>query len=302
MDSIIITGANDSYFKTLITFIENFVTNFEAQKLIVYDLGLNETNNTIILDMQKKYNFELKHFDYSLYPEHVNLNNYYGLYCSYAFKPIIIFNEANNQTNKDKIIIWMDSANRFGNTEIGNIYNIVKSQGIYSPVSNGEKTIESIELNHPYTVNKLGLTEFEHKNNLRSVSANLVGFDYQSKAGFEILNDWYKYSLDKTIIMPEGSSRNNHRQDQTILSILMYLYEKNNNITFERNNVGVRFWNKLDNSTVESGYYPFKLIDKLTNTQLAIIFSKNIDEAISTYSNRKLMDEKTFLENFIVSQ
>ena len=48
MDSIIITGANDSYFKTLITFIENFVTNFEAQKLIVYDLGLNETNNTII--------------------------------------------------------------------------------------------------------------------------------------------------------------------------------------------------------------------------------------------------------------
>ena len=58
-------------------------------------------------------------------------------------------------------------------------------------------------------------------------------------------------SLNKNIIAPEGSSRNNHRQDQSVLTMLMYLYEKSNGINLINNIVrGISFWNKKDNSTI----------------------------------------------------
>jgi hypothetical protein len=244
-------------------------------------------NKKKINELKSKYNFELKIFDYSLYPEHVDLKKYNGLYCSYAFKPIIIFNEANIPENKDNILLWMDSANQFNINTVLSIYNIVKEQGIYSPISSSENTIEVIELNHPTTVKILGLTEYEHKNNLKNISANVIAIDYSSKTGFDILNNWYNFSLNKNIIMPDGSSRNNHRQDQTILSILMYLYEKNNNKVFEKKNVGVSYWNKMDPPILEEGVFPFKLFDKKTNKQLATIFCHSYDDAVKIYSDRK---------------
>lgn len=299
MEYKIITAANDAYINTIVNFIENFVDLFDPHDLIVYDLGFNEINLDTVIHLKEKYGFQLKQFDYTLYPDHVNLNMYNGLYCSYAFKPIIIFNEAN--IHKGRQIIWMDSANRFDVAAIQNIYTTVKQQGLYTPVSCAEKTIETIELNHPNTVNLLGLTEFEHKNNLKTISANLVCFDYSSNSGFQILNDWYNCSLQKNIIMPEGSSRNNHRQDQTVLSVLIYKYEKNNNMLFERINVGVKFWNKYDKGIMQSDHYPFKLIDRKTNIQLAIIYCINLDQAILVYSHRKGIDPIEFLRYYIVS-
>jgi hypothetical protein len=300
MPYTILTGANDAYINTLIGFIENYVSQFDANNLIVYNLGLNDPNKQLLLILQQKYNFALKTIDYTLYPEHVDLSKYNGLMCSYAFKPIIIYNEATNYDNKNKIIIWMDSANRFTSQMIESIYNITKTQGFYSPISNNANTIESIELSHPETVSKLGLTEVEHKTKLACISANLVAFNYFISPGMDLLNDWYNYSLDKSIIIPEGSSRNNHRQDQTILSILVYLYEKKNNIIFEKPNLGVSFWNKVDVSTIDNGYYPFRLFDKHTNIQLATIYCKNREEAILVYSNRKLISKNTLLESYII--
>lgn len=300
MTCVIVTAANDSYIKTMIDFIEKFFINCGSNNLIVYDIGLSKTNIILIEQLKNKYNFEFKTLNYDLYPEHVNVNKYKGLYCSYAFKPVIIYNEANNPSNTNKNIIWMDSANRFDKTIINNICNSVKKNGFYSPISNDRGTIESIELNHPVTVKLLGLTELEHKTKLFSISANLVGLNYASECGKKILNEWYNYSLNKEIIMPDGSSRNNHRQDQTILSILMYLYEKNNNVFFDKNNFGVKFWVKLDTQTVDSDDIPFKLISKGIGKQLAIIYCKNIEEAIITYSNRKLLSIQEFSQHYFV--
>lgn len=298
MDFVIITAANDSYINTLIDFIINYNNDFT--KLIVYDLGFNEINKKNIMVLKDKYNFLLKKFDFSKYPEHVNLTYYYGLNCSYAFKPIIIYNEANQNYNKNKVLIWMDSANRFNKDNINKIYNITKKQGIYTPISSNSNTIESIELNNHLIVSKYGITYEEHHYNLKSVSANLISFDYSNINGFSILNKWYEDSLDKNLIIPDGINRNNNRQDQTLLSIIIYLYEKNNNICFEYIDFGVKFWAKKDKSTIDANYIPFKLIDKKNNIQLAIIYCTNINEAILVYANRKNISVENFLRNFYV--
>jgi hypothetical protein len=300
MNYKIITAADDHYFNTLVNFIENYINQFDGKYLIVYDLGFNKENYIKIYEMKIKYNFLFKKFNYDLYPEHVDLKKYNGLFSSYAFKPIILYNEANDLENTNNILIWMDSANRFNIESINNICNSVINYGLYTPLANEEKTIESIELNHPETVKYFGLSDYEHKNSLRNICGNLIGFNYKSKSGNEIIDKWYFSSLETNVIMPEGSSRNNHRQDQTILSILIYLFEKKNNIFFEKNNFNVSFWNKFDNSTVQNGYFPFRLFDKNNNIQLATIYCKNYDEAIDIYSNRKLISKEIFLNKYKV--
>lgn len=299
MDFIIITAANDSYINTLIDFI--MVYNNDMTKLIIYNLGLNEINEKKIVSFKNKHNFTLKKFDFEQYPEHVNLTKYYGLTCSYAFKPIIIYNEANDIYNKNKVIIWMDSANRFNQDSINNIYNITKKQGIYSPISANSNTIESIELNHHSIIEKYNLTIEEHYNKLKSISANLISIDYSNEASISILNKWYEDSLNKDLIIPDGINRNNNRQDQTLLSIIIYLYEKNNNINFDYTNFGVEFWKKKDNTTIDNEYIPFKLIEKHNNYQLAIICCKNIEEAVLTYANRKNISVNNLLQKYYVT-
>ena len=297
----IITGANDSYILTLIDFIHSYMRlNLQPNTLIVYDLGLNEHNRKIILEQNK--NFIFKKIDYSLYPEHVDVNKFSGLYCSYAFKPIIIYNEANNVDNIDSVLIWMDSANRFNINTLNHIYASVKKHGLYTPISNVAGSIESVELNHPSTVSLFGLSIDEHKNLLSSVSGNLIGLNYNMSAGKCIIDEWYDKSLNKEFIIPEGSSRNNHRQDQTLLSVIMFLYEKENNIIFDKHLVGeITFWNKRDKSTVQEGHFPFKLFEKHTGKQLAIIFCRTLAEANQVYRERKNMNIDLFNAIFTVT-
>jgi hypothetical protein len=299
----IITGANDSYILTMIDFILSYKNlNSSPQTLIVYDLGLKHENIETLMKIQTQYNFIFKKIDYSLYPEYVDLNKFNGLYCSYAFKPIIIYNEANNIDNKNITLIWMDIANRFNIDALNQIYACVKKYGIYTPVSNINGSIETIELNHPKMIELFGLSPDEHTKLLNTVSANLIGMDYSNIVAKFIIDEWYHKSLIKEFIMPVGSSRNNHRQDQSVLSVIIYLYEKNNNVVFYKNSIsGIFFWCKKDKSTIQPHYFPFTLFDKITHKQLAIIYCKNMNEAIETYAKRKLISIEMFNTKFIVS-
>lgn len=298
MDYKIITGANDSFILTLLDFLNHHISiGIGLENIIIYNLGLNETN------LQKvKYilnnKSEIKNFDYKEYPEHVNLDKFNGLYCSYAFKPIIIYNEANSNNNIP--IIWLDCACRATIEILNNIIDAINIFGFYCPIGNYEKTIESIELNHPQTLNLLGITKNQHINELQTRLACVCGVNYNSLNGNEILNDWYNYSLDKKIIMPNGSSRNNHRQDQTVLSALMYLHEKKYNIIFEKSLFNLSCWNKCDKSIQETNYTKFALLQKNNRHQLGIIYANSFDEAVKIYCERKQISLQLFLEEFII--
>ena len=292
----IITGANDSYILTLLNFINYHISiGILLENIIVYDLGLNEENLKRVKKLLSKKT-EIKKLNYNEYPEHVNLSKYNGLFCSYAFKPIIIYNEAHNNIP----IIWLDCACKITLNQLNKIIHSVNLNGFYCPIGNYEKTIETIELNHPQTLNLLGITKEDHLNKLQTRLACICSVNYNILSGKTILNDWYKYSLDKDVIMPNGSSRNNHRQDQTVLSALMFLYEKEHNISFEKSRFDISCWNKLDKSIVDMNYNKYILIQKYNNIKLAAIYETNIDAAIQVYMNRKQISFKEFENYFYV--
>ena len=49
-------------------------------------------------------------------------------------------------------------------------------------------------------------------------------FDYNSKNARNISELWNKFSQIQECISPVGSSRLNHRQDQAVLTLLLYKY------------------------------------------------------------------------------
>ena len=57
----------------------------------------------------------------------------------------------------------------------------------------------------------------------------------------------------------------------------------------------------MDSSTIDKMYQPFKLIEKQRNTQLAIIFCENMNEAIKVYADRKNISVDDLLNKFIVT-
>ena len=65
---------------------------------------------------------------------------------------------------------------------------------------------------------------FVKKNILKksNLTGGLIGVNTSNKNAIKLVKKWEKYSLIQECIAPQGSSRKNHRQDQSILSILKY--------------------------------------------------------------------------------
>ena len=280
----------------MIDFIQKyFKSHLDFNNLIIYDYGLNENNLREIIKYKTIHGFEVIHFDYSKYPEHLNLKKYNGLHCNYAFKPISIYNTCIENPNKK--IIWMDCANRFNSATINNILEILQNEFIYSPIVCRPGTIESIELHHIDTIKYFKLED--DINLIPQRAGGLVGIDNSSLHGKHIINEWCKCSLNKDIIAPNGSTRNNHRQDQSVLTILMYLYEKSNNVKFTNKIVnGISFHNKKDNITIDSIYNKYQIINLYTNIKESIIYCKTYEDAIDDYCVRKRINKEILLKNY----
>jgi len=71
---ILITGASDNHYASLINMIESFIKYKDTNQLIIYNLGIEETNWQNLIIKYDEYKFIYKIFDYSKYPELFNIN------------------------------------------------------------------------------------------------------------------------------------------------------------------------------------------------------------------------------------
>src|SRR5271156_3540660 len=100
---IVVTGASQNHYNTLMQFIDCFFKFYPESessssstsssiKLIVYNLGINDQDwDNLKQKYESKYSkgcIEYKIFNFSIYPDYVNINVNAG---EYAWKPIIIY-------------------------------------------------------------------------------------------------------------------------------------------------------------------------------------------------------------------
>lgn len=216
---IIITGASKNHSRSLIQFLNALYKDVKVDfKCVVYDLGLKEAYSSIEA-LQKKYNFTLRVFDYSKYPSYFQIEINAG---EYAWKPIII-EDAMNQEKRESILLWCDSGNIVRNNMIPNIKKFIELNHIYTPIAG----LKLKDFTHRKTLDFFHIYE-EHKSMLDNSNRNgaIIGFNLNIDSVRDFIKEFARCALIKECIAPEGSNRRNHRQDQSILTILFYLYVK----------------------------------------------------------------------------
>ena len=219
----LVCGSNDifyEYLKRLITNILAIIKNEEHRhkniKLVVYDLGLSSEQ---LIEIKTFKDIILETFDFDKYPEHVSLKKYYGKHCNYSWKPIIIYETCEKYGG---MIHWMDSRSLY--TKFTNLIEILTNTYIYTPVSYGKVK----DLTHLKTLqyfDKIKETKHEQYLEKRNRSGGVFAINYNIDWCKDFVKEWKDLSLIKECISPEGTDRSNHRQDQSLLTILYYLYQ-----------------------------------------------------------------------------
>lgn len=191
----IVTAASDNHARSMFNLIESVKTFAPHHRLVVYDLGLH------------KYPYEGA-VPYKGPAWHDVTRPSAG---GYAWKPAIIREVANQYGG---VVLWLDAGNLVHEPLELRVIPAIVEYGFYSPLSAGSVG----DWTHPKTIAvirppKAVLT-------VQNRNGAIIGFDTTSSIGWHILDRWSRLCRDKDVITPEGSSRENHRQDQAVLSVL----------------------------------------------------------------------------------
>lgn len=206
-DFIIVSGADSSHFKSLVQLIKSVIHYEPWSKLMIYDLGLIKAESDFI-----RTNFPqvlLRVFDYSKYPSYFNIKIKAG---RFAWKPVIVHEVLNEF---QKIVVWLD-AGCLITQPLYQIRNVIKKHGFYSPISGG--TIK--EWTHPQTLEYMKVPE-EMFNN-RNLAGTVVAVNFNYPDALKLVKLWEEYASIEECIAPRGATKQNHRYDQSILTILAY--------------------------------------------------------------------------------
>ena len=209
-DLVIVTACDKYFYNSLLQLIQSIAKYEKKTKVIFYDLGLEP--------LQKKYlkenyeQLENRVFDFSKYPSFFKERDDHQKLGGYAWKSAIVLEVLEKEKGN---IIWLDSGNII--TRRLNLLRIALTfTGFYSPLSNG--TIQ--EWTHRSVLEAFSVEDKIRRR--RNLTGGVVGFNYDNLNSRNIAKQWYDNSCNKEIITPTGSSRDNHRQDQSLLSIIIY--------------------------------------------------------------------------------
>ncbi len=202
----IVTGASENHALPLRRFLRSALDHEPETEVIVYDLGLSGEHRALIAKR-----FPLRRFDFKSYPPYFDISVNTG---EYAWKPTIL-NEvaAERQGN---IVCWMD-AGIIITEPLKRLRSAVALNGFYSPIGYwyfGDWV-------HPGMLKFFNLAP-DWRYYSWTLAAGIVAIDTRRPRARKLLGDWARYAAIKECIAPPGSNRQNHRQDQALLTLLAY--------------------------------------------------------------------------------
>lgn len=200
---------SDSYFFDALTNLLTSIHKYEPKiEVVIIDIGLNE-KQTVFL--KNNFNYKIKKFNFDKFPLFFKDYDLDGKLGSYAWKAPALFDEF---YESEKNIIYLDAGCEL-RKNLNFLKFIILKNGFYSPESSN-----NIEYwTHPHTLKIMKAEKSLLRK--RNFSSGIVGMVIDKK-NQKIIDEWAKFSRNKDVIAPKGSSRKNHRQDQSILNILVH--------------------------------------------------------------------------------
>ncbi|KAI7857079.1 hypothetical protein BDC45DRAFT_501631 [Circinella umbellata] len=214
----VVTAASSNHFcaleSMLYTFreLQKYVAPQDFPRLVVYNLGIDAHQRTIMDNLYKEAYFDdMVDFDYDAYPPFWNVQINRG---QYAWKPGIV---KEVQKKYGGVIVWLDTGDVPNALFMKMIPQYIRRHGFWSPRSTG---LIGSKFNHIGMFNyfKLRRKDFEMFENCNGAA---VGFDASNqKIVDELITPWYDCAIEQNCIAPPSSSRENHRQDQSAITLL----------------------------------------------------------------------------------
>jgi hypothetical protein len=212
MQVYIVTGCNSFYLSSWNDLYSSIKEHLPEARIHFFDLGLSDVE---IQEIKQKDIIYYK-FDFNKYENWVNIKHDAG---QWAWKAQCI-KEVLDQypiKNDNQYLAWFDSRNIVC-SDLQTIFDFINANGIYTTITSGN----IIDWTSVETIKYLDATLYVNKP-MRNAALPVFNINIQWVRDF--INDYSKYSLIQECIYPDGSSRLNHRQDQSILSILFYKYK-----------------------------------------------------------------------------
>ncbi|KAI9263375.1 hypothetical protein BDA99DRAFT_510072 [Phascolomyces articulosus] len=214
----VVTAASSNHFcaleSMLYTFreLQKYVAPQDFPRLVVYNLGIDDHQRTIMDNLYKEGYFDdMIDFNYEAYPPFWNVLINRG---QYAWKPGIV---KEVQVKYGGVIVWLDTGDVPNALFMRMIPQYIRRHGFWSPRSTG---LIGSKFNHigMFKYFNLRRKDFEMYENCNGAA---VGFDADNqKIVDELITPWYDCAMEENCIAPPTSSRQNHRQDQSAITLL----------------------------------------------------------------------------------
>lgn len=202
MSNVLITGANSPYFESLKTLIASIhrTSDDVVDRIYVYNLGLDQDEIKQINTWHKCETIDAKELLKPLpYDDYLLPKNF-------GFKCLALWNSKNLGDN----ILWLD-AGVMALKSVKPMFDIIESEDFFA--------VGDTHLNKNYTHDKCAfiLNANESEMNDRQLSAGIIGY---KKNGIHehVIDKAFEYSKIRECIV---GHENNHRQEQSIFSILV---------------------------------------------------------------------------------
>jgi len=207
---LVLTGANAPFYRSLVQMLLSARRHGLLERCRVFDLGLDEDQHAALL--RRFPGLDLRRFPFERYPGHVAMEAE-----SYAWKPVIVAEALEEGADR---VLWLDAATILL-SDLSAIEAWIREDGQYVPIAGGP-THPIRRGIHPGTLEFLGVDPEEPFLGLRQRAGGVCGFDGGHPLGRRLALRWRDLALEPACIVPPGSHRGNHRQDQAVLQVLLH--------------------------------------------------------------------------------
>ena len=219
----IVTAADRRYERTLWQMLRSAerVSLPCFHQFIAFDLGMTARARAQVLTDFPWCRLET--FDFGAAPAHVRR------LVSCAWKPLII-DEVRRQD--EGLLLWADSATLFHGS-LAPIFDRIARYGVFTLVGQSALT----RWCHPATLRDMTVPDEDRGKPCRFGGA--LGFDAGRPIVRDLIARWRACALREACIDPPGASRAHHRFDQSVLTNLLYGFQRERGLTLTSEEVDI---------------------------------------------------------------
>ncbi len=216
-DLVVVTAASSNHFGALVQMLTS-LRDLDA-RVECYDIGLTAAEAAALPRWPRAIH---RTFDYDAHPAYMQVTVNAG---EYAWKPVIVAEVVDRvrASAEPCDVLWADAGCYFESIDV--IKARIAATGLWVRRSAGTMR----EWTHPGMFAWLGADPDAYGAKINA-DATLVGFSLGSASAPDaaeqlyqgLVVPWRDCAMAKECIAPAGSSRKNHRQDQSVLSYLVH--------------------------------------------------------------------------------